>query len=130
MESFRKLNSEAGLWSFHEESGWALPLWLPNGALIRNAIEEFWKQEHLKKEYNLVYTPHIGTNELWAKSGHLDRFSEKMYPEMLVDDSKGYFLRPMNCPFHILIYKSEPRTYKQMPVRYAELGTVYRKISH
>jgi threonyl-tRNA synthetase len=128
MEDFQKLNSELGLWDYYEEAGRSLPHWLPNGALIRSAIEDFWKQEHLRKEYNLVYTPHIGTKELWVKSGHMDRFSEKMYPAMTVDSSEEYILRPMNCPFHILLYKSEPRTYKQMPIRYAELGTVYRKI--
>ena len=122
------LNSELRLWDFHQETGKALPHWLPNGALIRSAIEEFWKQEHLKQGYDLVYTPHIGTKELWVKSGHMDRYKEKMYPVMTVEQSEEYVLRPMNCPFHILLYKAEPRTYKQLPVRYAELGTVYRKI--
>lgn len=129
MDEFEKLNSELGLWEFHPETGRALPHWLPNGALIRSAIEEFWKQEHLKQGYDLVYTPHIGTKDLWIRSGHMDRYADKMFPPLTDDEqSEEYILRPMNCPFHILLYKAEPRSYKQLPIRFAELGTVYRKI--
>lgn len=129
MDAFQKLNSELKIWEFHEEVGKALPHWLPNGGIIRSSIEDFWKQEHLRKEYDLVYTPHIGLKKLWETSGHLELFSEKMYPKISVKASEEYILRPMNCPFHILLYKSEQRTFKQLPIRYAELGTVYRKIS-
>lgn len=121
----RRLGRELDLFSTHEEAGAGLIYWHPKGARIRYIIEEFWKKEHFANGYELLYTPHIGKSWLWETSGHLGFYKENMYAPMTIDN-QDYFLKPMNCPFHILIYKSALRSYRELPLRWAELGTVYR----
>jgi threonyl-tRNA synthetase len=121
----RRLGKELDLFSINEEVGPGLILWHPNGALIRKTIEDFWRDEHLKAGYKLLYSPHIARLDLWRTSGHLDFYNENMYSPMEVEGTP-YEIKPMNCPFHIHIYKSALRSYREFPVRYAELGTVYR----
>ena len=121
----RKLGKELELFSIKEDVGGGLLLWYPKGSIMRNIIETLWKQEHAKQGYDLVYTPHIGKSDLWKTSGHLDFYEENMYDKMSVED-QDYYLRPMNCPFHIMIYNDSLRSYRHLPIRYAELGTVYR----
>lgn len=121
----RKLGKELELFSHEEETGAGLILWHPKGAIVRRVIEDFWKAEHVKAGYDLVYTPHIARLDLWKKSGHWDFYRESMYSPMEVDEQL-YELKPMNCPFHIAIYKSKMRSYRDLPLRWAELGTVYR----
>ncbi|MCX7914003.1 MAG: threonine--tRNA ligase [Thermodesulfovibrionales bacterium] len=121
----RRLGKELGLFSMSEEIGAGLILWLPNGAIIRKIIEDFWRDEHIKADYKILYTPHIAKLELWKKSGHVEFYSENMYSPMDID-GVAYELKPMNCPFHINVYQSELRSYREFPLRYAELGTVYR----
>jgi len=112
------------LFSINEEVGIGLVLWHPKGAVVRKIIRDFWEEEHLKNGYQLVCTPHIARRELWTISGHLDYYEQNMY--LLEKDGESYVVKPMNCPFHIQIYKSQPRSYKDLPIRYAEWGTVYR----
>jgi threonyl-tRNA synthetase len=121
----RKLGRELDLFSTHEEAGPGLIYWHPKGARIRLAIEDYWREEHLKNGYELLFTPHIGKSWLWETSGHLDYYKEGMYAPMEVDE-QDYYIKPMNCPFHILIYKDDIRSYRDLPLRWAELGTVYR----
>jgi len=121
----RRLGQELDLFSLHEEAGAGLIFWHPKGATIRQIIEDFWKQEHLKRGYELVYTPHLAKASIWERSGHLDFYRESMYPPMQAE-GQDYLVKPMNCPGHILIYKSRLRSYRQLPMRLAELGTVYR----
>ncbi len=121
----RKLGKELELFSIHEEAGPGLIHWHPKGAVIRNVIEDFWKDEHFKRGYDIVYTPHIGKLDLWRTSGHWEFYRDSMYSPMEVDGQE-YVLKPMNCLGHILIYKSRLRSYRELPIRYAELGTVYR----
>ncbi len=121
----RRLGRELDLFSFHEEYGPGLVYWHPKGARVRAIIEDFWRREHFRRGYDLVYTPHIGRATLWQTSGHLDFYAENMYSPMDVD-GQDYYLKPMNCPFHIQIYKSRVRSYRELPIRLAELGTVYR----
>ncbi len=121
----RRLGKELDLFSMNDDIGAGLILWHPNGALIRTIIEDFWRDEHLKAGYQILYTPHIAKLNLWKKSGHLDFYSENMYSPMEVEGIP-YEIKPMNCPFHIYIYKSHLRSYREFPIRYAELGTVYR----
>jgi len=121
----RILGKDLDIYSIHEEVGPGLILWHPNGAIIRNTIEEFWRKEHLKNGYKLVYTPHIASERLYQISGHLENYADSMYASMQIDNA-SYRLKPMNCPGHILIYKSKQRSYRDLPIRYAELGTVYR----
>lgn len=121
----RKLGKQLDLFSINELVGPGLVLWHPNGARIRHEIETFWKQEHFKGGYDLVYTPHIGRENLWQTSGHLGFYKESMYSPMDID-SMNYYVKPMNCPFHIQIYQSKSRSYRDLPLRWAELGTVYR----
>ncbi len=121
----RKLGRELELFMITDEVGGGLALWLPKGAIIRNEIENAWKKEHIKRGYQLVYTPHVGKEQLWKTSGHVDFYRENMFPEMQIEE-EGYFVKPMNCPFHVEIYKSKQRSYKELPLRLAELGTVYR----
>lgn len=121
----RKLGRELDLFSLQEEAGPGLVFWHPKGALIRTLIEDHWRAEHLKNGYELVVTPHIARQDLWRTSGHLDFFNENMYQPMEVDEVP-YLIKPMNCPFHLLIYKSRVRSYRELPIRWAELGTVYR----
>jgi len=121
----RKLGVELNLFSMSEEVGPGLVSWHPKGARIRYVIENFWKKEHYKNGYELVNTPHVGRALLWQTSGHLDFYAENMYSPMEID--KGdYYAKPMNCPFHIMIYKTSKHSYRDLPLRWAELGTVYR----
>jgi len=121
----RRLGKELDLFSVSEEIGPGLILWHPKGALIRRTIEDFWLNEHYRADYKILYTPHIAKLQLWQKSGHLDFYTEYMYSPMEVEGIE-YQIKPMNCPFHIHIYKSSIRSYRDLPIRYAELGTVYR----
>jgi len=121
----RKLGRELDLFSIPEQLGGGLVLWHPKGALIRYLMEEFWRKEHLKRGYDLVFTPHIARAHLWETSGHLSFYRDGMYAGMEIDEEE-YRIKPMNCPFHVLIYKSQVRSYRDLPIRYAELGTVYR----
>ncbi len=121
----RRLGKELELFSIEDEVGPGLILWHPKGALVRKIIEDFWKEEHLKRGYELVVTPHIARRHLWKISGHLDFYAENMFAPMKIDEIE-YQLKPMNCPFHILIYKSRRRSYRELPIRWCELGTVYR----
>ncbi len=135
----RKLGKELDLFHIDEKVGLGLPLWHPKGALLWNLIENFWKEEHLKNNYDLVRTPHIGSRKLWETSGHWGFFSDSMFSPMEVGQSleerqKGeskkepeeYLLKPMNCPFHVQIYKNSLKSYRDLPIRWAECGTVYR----
>jgi len=121
----RKLGKQLDLYSIHEEAGAGLIYWHPKGARIRLEIENFWREAHLKNGYEVLYSPHMGKSWLWETSGHLDFYKESMYAEMKVDE-QDYYIKPMNCPFHIMIYKSHLRSYRDLPLRWAELGTVYR----
>lgn len=121
----RKLGRELDLFSIHEEAGAGLIFWHPKGATIRRIVEDFWRTEHLKKGYDIIYSPHIAKVDLWKLSGHLEYYSQSMYSPMDMEGQQ-YMLKPMNCPGHILMYKSRIRSYKEMPLRWAELGTVYR----
>lgn len=121
----RKLGKQLDLFSIHEEAGAGLIYWHPKGARVRNTIETFWRAAHLKNGYDILYSPHMGKSWLWQTSGHLSNYKDNMYSPMMVDEQE-YFIKPMNCPFHILIYKSQLRSYRDLPLRWAELGTVYR----
>ncbi|MFC2063258.1 threonine--tRNA ligase [Chloroflexota bacterium] len=121
----RKLGRELELFSIHEEAGPGLIHWHPKGAVVRRVIEDFWKEEHTKRGYDLLYTPHISKSDLWKTSGHWEFYRESMYSPMEVDGQE-YVIKPMNCLGHILIYKTRLRGYRELPLRYAELGTVYR----
>ena len=121
----RRLGRELDLFSVHEEAGTGLIYWHPKGARIRELIENFWREEHYRRGYQIVYTPHIFREDLLKISGHLDFYRENMYSPMDIDGI-DYYIKPMNCPGHILIYKGHTRSYKDLPIRYAELGTVYR----
>ena len=121
----RKLGTELELFGFSENVGPGLVLWHPKGALVRHFIESFWREQHLKNDYDLIYTPHIGRSKLWETSGHLDFYQDAMYAPMQIDNA-DYYIKPMNCPFHIEIYKSRGRSYRELPLRWAETGTVYR----
>jgi threonyl-tRNA synthetase len=121
----RKLGKQLDLFSIQEAGGPGLICWHPKGSRIRRLIEEFWYQEHDRGGYEIVYTPHVGKADLWAVSGHLDFYRESMYSPMDVEGQE-YFIKPMNCPYQILIYKSRRRSYRELPLRWAELGTVYR----
>jgi threonyl-tRNA synthetase len=121
----RKLGKELELFSSVDEVGAGLILWHPNGAKIRKIIEDYWRDEHEKADYDFVYTPHIGKAQLWETSGHLGFYKENMYSPIDIEGQE-YYLKPMNCPFHLHIYKSKIRSYKELPIRFAETGTVYR----
>jgi threonyl-tRNA synthetase len=121
----RKLGKELSLFTISDQVGPGLILWQPKGALLRRLIEDYWKDEHYRHNYDLLYTPHIARLDLWKTSGHLDFYSENMYSSMAIDEVQ-YQLKPMNCPFHISIYKSQMRSYREFPLRWCELGTVYR----
>ncbi|MCX7738161.1 MAG: threonine--tRNA ligase [Hydrogenothermaceae bacterium] len=121
----RKIGKELELFLIDENIGGGLAIWLPKGAIVRKLIEDNWKEEHIKRGYYLVYTPHVGKETLWQTSGHLSFYQENMYPRMQVEE-EGYYVKPMNCPFHVEIYRSKQRSYKELPIRLAELGTVYR----
>jgi threonyl-tRNA synthetase len=121
----RKIGKDLDLFSINEDLGPGLILWHPKGAMIRKVIEDFWRDEHIKRGYYFVNSPHIARVELWKISGHWDFYRENMFSPMEVDKG-SYMVKPMNCPFHIMIYKSQTRSYRDLPLRYAELGTVYR----
>ncbi|MCL1958860.1 MAG: threonine--tRNA ligase [Spirochaetes bacterium] len=121
----RRLGKELDLYSIHEEAGAGLIYWHPKGGRMRVAIEDFWRQEHFRNGYEILYTPHIGKSWLWEKSGHLGFYKGNMYSPMEIDN-QDYFIKPMNCPFHILIYNNKGHSYRDLPLRWAELGTVYR----
>ena len=121
----RLLIKQLDLLSFHEEAGPGLAYWHPKGAMMRKIIEDFWRDRHMEGGYDFVSTPHIGKSWLWQTSGHLDFYKEGMYSPLDVD-GQDYYLKPMNCPFHIMIYKTGLRSYRELPLRWAELGTVYR----
>ena len=121
----RKLGKELDLFSISDEIGSGLILWHPKGAKIRKLIENFWSEEHEKSGYEFVVTPHIGKSQLWETSGHLGFYNENMYAPIDIDGNQ-YYIKPMNCPFHTYIYKSGLRSYRDLPIRYAEEGTVYR----
>ena len=121
----RKLGRELDLFSIADDVGPGLIHWHPKGARVRCLIEDFWRKRHFRSGYELLYTPHIGRAHLWETSGHLGFYRENMYAPMEIDDNE-YFVKPMNCPFHIQIYKGHRRSYRELPLRWAELGTVYR----
>ncbi len=121
----RRLGRELELFIIEDEVGAGLVLWLPKGAMLRKTLEDHWKEEHIKRGYQLVYTPHVGNAKLWQTSGHLDYYRPNMFSPMEIEQEE-YFVKPMNCPFHIAIYKSKVRSYKELPLKLAELGTVYR----
>ncbi len=121
----RKLGAELELFLIDEDIGGGLVIWLPKGGIYRKTLEDFWKEEHLKRGYQLIYTPHVGKAHLWQTSGHLEYYRQNMYPPMEMEQEE-YFVKPMNCPFHVAVYKSKLRSYKELPLKLAELGTVYR----
>ncbi len=121
----RRLGKELDIFSLHEEGGAGLVYWHPKGGIIRKVIEDFWRDEHLKRGYDLVFSPHIAKRDLWEISGHWGWYRENMYSPIDIDGVE-YLLKPMNCPFHIMMYKTKTRSYRDLPLRWAELGTVYR----
>ena len=121
----RRLGRELELFSLHEEIGPGLVHWHPKGATIRRLIEDFWKDEHVRRGYELVYTPHIARVDLWKVSGHWELYRDYLYSPMDIEGQE-YILKPMNCPFHIKIYQTHRHSYRELPIRLAELGTVYR----
>lgn len=122
----RVLGKELGLFMFSARVGTGLPLWLPKGAILRDVMTDFMKKEQLKRGYEPVVTPHIANIKLYEKSGHIITFKDKLFPFMEDEEKETHILKPMNCPFHIEIYQSQMRSYRDLPVRYAEFGTVYR----
>lgn len=129
----RVLGKQLGLFTITDSVGPGLAHWLPRGARVRVAIEEYWRKKHYEAGYEIVYTPHVGKSNLWETSGHLSFYKDGMFPVMNVQEGEGadayvqdYYVKPMNCPFHIQCYQFEKRSYRDLPVRYAELGTVYR----
>jgi threonyl-tRNA synthetase len=121
----RKLGKELDLFSIHDEAGAGLIMWHPKGGQVRVLVEDYWRKMHYEGGYDIVFTPHIGRANLWEASGHLDFYKEGMYSPMDIEGQE-YYIKPMNCPFHITIYKSKLRSYRELPLRWAELGTVYR----
>ena len=121
----RRLGRQLDLFSIHEEVGPGLIIWHPKGGRVRTIIENYWQELHYRRGYEVVYSPHLGRSRLWQTSGHLDFYSDSMYPPMDVE-GQAYYIKPMNCPFHIMVYRSALRSYRELPQRYAELGTVYR----
>ncbi len=121
----RRLGKELELFLIEDEIGAGLVIWLPKGAILRRLLEDYWKEEHIKRGYQLVYTPHVGNAKLWQISGHLEYYKPNMFSPMQIEEEE-YFVKPMNCPFHVAIYKSKVRSYKELPLKLAELGTVYR----
>ena len=121
----RRIGKDLDLFSIQEEAGSGLVFWHPNGSKVRQLIEDYWRKKHLDAGYELLYTPHIALDTLWETSGHTDFYKESMY-EPMEDENRLYRLKPMNCPFHVLIYKNQLRSYRDLPIRWGELGTVYR----
>ena len=129
----RRLGKDLELYSISDDVGPGLAHWHPKGARIRVLIEDFWRKEHYRNGYEMLFTPHVGKAQLWETSGHLGFYKEGMFPSMKVSEGEGshshvdeYYVRPMNCPFHIQVYKSRRYSYRDLPLRWAELGTVYR----
>jgi threonyl-tRNA synthetase len=121
----RRLGKDLDLFLIPEEIGGGLVIYTPKGGRIRTAVEDFWRKEHFANGYEILYTPHIGLGKLWETSGHLGFYKGNMYAPLTIDE-QDYYLKPMNCPFHILAYQSRIRSYRDLPLRWAELGTVYR----
>ncbi|MFQ5608306.1 MAG: threonine--tRNA ligase [Candidatus Zixiibacteriota bacterium] len=121
----RTIGKQLELYRVTNEVGPGMILWLPKGARVRHEIESFWREEHLRAGYELVYSPHVANLELWKRSGHTEFFAENMFPPMQIDNNE-YQLKPMNCPFHIAMYQARRRSYREFPLRWAELGSVYR----
>ena len=121
----RKLGRELDLFSFPDELGAGLAVWHPRGGIFRKVIEDYLRNLHLERDYEIVATPHVAKSELWETSGHLEKYAETMYPAMHAE-AADYYAKPMNCPFHVLIYKSKTRSYRELPMRLSELGAVYR----
>ncbi|MBN1256482.1 MAG: threonine--tRNA ligase, partial [Planctomycetes bacterium] len=121
----RKLGKELDLFLTPDEIGGGLVILPPKGGRIRSIVEDFWRQEHFANGYELLYTPHIGLSKLWEISGHLGHYKENMYSPIVIDEQE-FYLKPMNCPFHLMAYKSKTRSYRELPLRWAEQGTVYR----
>ena len=126
LRDHRIIGPKTGLFSLHQEFGPGLVFWHPKGAMIRKIIEDFWREIHIENGYDLLYTPHIANIKLWEKSGHVEFYKENMYPPIEIDEKVLYQLKPMNCPFHILVYQDRLKSYRELPLRWAELGTVYR----
>ncbi len=122
----RRVGAELDLFSFPSEIGSGLAVFHPKGALIRRIMEDYSRKRHAESGYDFVYSPHISKGELFETSGHLEWFAESMYPAMELDEGQRYYLKPMNCPFHILIYRSRQRSYRELPLRFFEFGSVYR----
>ena len=125
LRDHRKLGQELKLFSIQEDAGGGLVFWHPHGAAIRYVIEDYWRKAHLDADYQLLYTPHVANLDLWKTSGHFDFYKESMFDSMEVEE-QAYQIKPMNCPFHVLTYKHELHSYRELPLRWAELGTVYR----
>ena len=121
----RRLGTDLGLFLISDQVGPGLPIWGEAGAVLRSVVEDFWKAEHLKRDYQYVYSPQIGLADLWNTSGHLQYYADKMYAPVQMDEQQ-FFLKPVNCPFHIQVFKRRVRSYRELPLRYNELGTVYR----
>ena len=121
----RKLGRELGLFSIEDDIGGGLVLWHPKGGMLRKMIEDFWNEQHVEADYDFVYSPHIAREKLWKTSGHLDFYRENMYAPLEIEGQQ-FYLKPVNCPYHVYIYKSHLRSYRELPLRFAERGTVYR----
>ena len=121
----RRLGRELDLFSSPEELGPGLWVWHPKGGIFRKQLEDYVRDLHLERGYDLVVTPHIARSVLWETSGHLEKYSDNMYPPMRTDTG-DYYAKPMNCPFHVLVFKSKTRSYRDLPMRLSELGTIYR----
>ena len=117
----RTVGKKLDLFSIQEDAGGGLVFWHPKGSIVRRIIEEFWKDEHVKQGYELLYTPHMANIDLWKTSGHFDFYKDGMFKAMEVENAE-YQIKPMNCPFHCLVYKDQPRSYRDLPIRWAELG--------
>ncbi len=124
-QDHRVLGKQLELFSIHEDIGPGLIHWHPKAGMVRHLVESFWKEEHLKRGYQIVYTPHIASQRIYETSGHLEKYGDMMYSPMDIDGT-NYYLKPMNCPGHIRIYQTRPHSYRELPIRYCELGTVYR----
>jgi len=122
----RKLGKDLDLFSFPDELGAGLAVWHPRGGILRKQLEDYVRDLHLERGYQPVFTPHIARSILWETSGHLAKYAENMYPPMHGEHDVDYYVKPMNCPFHVLVYKSSTRSYRDLPMRLSELGTVYR----
>ena len=121
----RAIGKALDLFSIQEDAGGGLVFWHPKGSTVRRLMEDYWRNEHIKAGYELLYTPHMASLDLWKTSGHFDFYKEGMFDQMEVEGAE-YQLKPMNCPFHVLTFKDTPKSYRDLPLRWAELGTVYR----